>query len=53
MDEQQPPGPDRPERNVWRTVGITLALVLVVSGLVVVGVMVFVAASLNSWASNK
>lgn len=55
-DDNPPPWPpQRPRRSLtgWQGVGIALAVVLGVSGLVVVAVGVLVVVGMNQWASNK
>ena len=40
-------------QRVWRTVGITVAVVIGVLGLAMVALVIAYAVALNSWASNK
>ena len=37
----------------WRIIGVVLAVVAVITGLVIVGTFIFVLIALNSWGSNK
>lgn len=48
-----PPGPERPRRNWWKIVGVTLAVLFGVAGLVIVGLFVAFAVAVDSWAANK
>jgi len=59
-DDDRPPNPQpwppqRPRRALtgWQGLGIALAVVLGVSGLVVVAVGVLFLVGMNQWASNK
>ena len=45
--------PARPQRSVWAVIGTVLAVVLVIGGLVIVGVMVLLAVAMQSMGSNK
>ena len=53
------PGPDgrgagkTPVRTAWTCLGALLSVVLVVSGLVLVGFIVLVVVGMNSFGSNK
>lgn len=49
----RPPEPPRRTRTVWQWIGITLAVVLAVCGLVVVAGFVLFAVAMNQWAANK
>jgi hypothetical protein len=58
MDGYETPGSDAgdgrpPGRSSLRTALIIVSVVLVMSGLLVVGALVFVSAALSSWGSNK
>jgi hypothetical protein len=49
----QPPRPPRRARSGWSIIGVTLAAVLVVGGLLSVAAMVVLVVGLNQWGSNK
>ena len=58
MDGYEPPRADAPDhppggRRWLRAILIVAGVVLVTSGLLVVGALVFVSAALSSWGSNK
>jgi hypothetical protein len=63
MDPQQPTGPWQPQqpqpqpprrrRSVWQVVGVTLAVVVGVMGLVAVAGAILFMVAINSWADNK
>jgi hypothetical protein len=40
-------------RDGWALVGKAIAIVLVVAGLTVIGILVLFVSALNSWGSNK
>ena len=40
-------------RRLWRRFGTAIAIVLIAGGLALVGFIVLIAVSLNSWTSNK
>ena len=44
---------ERPERNGWSRLGIAIAVVVAVGGLVLVAVAVLLAVGLSTWGSNK
>lgn len=48
-----PPPPDRVPRNPWAGVGAILAIVLILLGLGLIGVVVLFFVSLSSWGSHK
>ena len=39
--------------RMWRIFGITLAVILTIAGLAVVGTVIFFVIAINSWGSNK
>lgn len=39
--------------RIWRIVGITLAVVMTIAGLVVVAAVILFVVAINSWGSNK
>ena len=41
------------QRRIWRILGITVAVVVALSGLVMIGLFIFYAIAINAWASNK
>lgn len=43
----------RPQRSVWAVIGTVLAVLLVIGGLVIVGVMVLLVVAMQSMGSNK
>jgi hypothetical protein len=45
-------GPYR-ERSIWTVIGITLAVLLTIGGLAVVGTMVLFVAGMSHYGSNK
>jgi hypothetical protein len=45
--------PVRAGRSGWGYIGIILAVLLAISGLVFIGVMVLVIVGLNQWGNNK
>ncbi|WP_327287169.1 hypothetical protein [Streptomyces sp. NBC_01198] len=53
--DPRPPrgGRGRRERSVWTAIGSLLAIVLALTGLVVVGAMVMLAVGMNTMGSNK
>ncbi|HEY7072381.1 MAG TPA: hypothetical protein VH479_19800 [Acidimicrobiales bacterium] len=50
---ERPPYAGRPERSVWRALGLVVVGVLAVCGLMAIAMAVLFVVSLNSWASNK
>jgi hypothetical protein len=59
MDPYEPPGPLLPAqppkrpRSIWQILGITLAVVVAVMGLVAVAGVILFMVAINSWADNK
>lgn len=49
----QPARPPRRALSVWSVIGITLAVVLCVGGLLYVAFIVVLIIGLNQWAANK
>ena len=52
MNHMTPAGP-RPGRSVWAIIGITLAVLLTIGGLALVGFAVVIYVGLSHWGSNK
>ena len=41
------------QRRIWRILGITVAVVVALAGLVMIGLVIFYVIAINAWASNK
>jgi hypothetical protein len=41
------------QRRIWRILGITVAVIVVLGGLVMIGLVIFYVIAINAWASNK
>ncbi|MFD3456573.1 hypothetical protein ACFWVC_30925 [Streptomyces sp. NPDC058691] len=52
-DLSHDPPPRRTRRSPWAVVGVVLAVVLAIAGLVVVAGLVLFSVALSNWGSNK